>query len=65
MNELAELFSRDPRKHTNSDLDKIIAELRDKRTKFVLGGDNRAGAAPKLSAAQEATAKIDTTGIKL
>lgn len=53
---MAELFARDPRQHTDDDLRKIIAELRAARTKFIIGGDKAAGA---LTKEQAAITKLD------
>lgn len=53
---IAELFARDPREHTDDDVKKIIEELRASRSKFIIGGDKTAGA---LSAAQKEAKKLD------
>lgn len=37
-NEMAELFARDPRTHTDEDIDKMIAHLRELRHRFVFEG---------------------------
>lgn len=53
---IAELFSRDPREHTDEDVKKIIAELRASRSKFIIGGDKSAGA---LTTSQKEAAKLN------
>lgn len=53
---IAELFARDPRTHTKEDRAKLIAELREQRSKFVAGG-RTAVAKPKGKAG--AIAKLD------
>lgn len=51
-NELAELFERDPLSLSELDLDKIVAELREKRKQFNLGaktaGKMKEAKGPKL-----------------
>lgn len=58
---LAELFARDPRKHTDADIIRIVTELRAARSKFVIGGDKTAGS---LTAQQKQLSRLDL-GIKL
>lgn len=41
---LGELFSRDPAKHTDADIDTIIANLRERRARYILDNDKKAGA---------------------
>ncbi len=53
---MAELFARDPREHTDDDLRKIIADLRAARSKFIIGGDKTAGS---LTAEQKSLTRID------
>ena len=59
---VADLMARDPLSLTNTDLDRIIAELRTQRRRFVTAGDKRIGTpAARKSKAQkdrEARAKI-------
>lgn len=59
---IAELMARDPLKLTTVDLDRIIAELRSQRHRFVTADDKKIGApAARKSAAQktrEANAKV-------
>jgi len=38
---LAELFARDPREHSDEDVRRIIAELRKAREKFIFEGPQR------------------------
>lgn len=59
---IAELMARDPLKLSDQDIDKIIAELRQARSRFVLAGDKKIGtpAARKTGAQKdrEARAKL-------
>lgn len=59
---IAELMARDPLKLSDQDLDKIIADLRNSRSRFVLADDKKIGtpAARKTGAQKdrEARAKI-------
>ena len=58
LTDLAELFLRDPRKHTDADLDRIIAAMREAREKFVNIGDKRAGSTRKLTEKQKEIADL-------
>jgi len=40
---ISELMARDPLHLTNTDLDKIIAHLREQRHRFVVAGDKKIG----------------------
>ena len=59
---IAELMARDPLKLSDQDIDKIIADLRHSRSRFVLADDKKIGtpAARKSSAQKdrEARAKV-------
>lgn len=63
--DLAELFARDPLTLTRPDVDRLVTELRARRTQFTLGaqkaGSMKAPSA-KAKAASELSAKL---GIKL
>ena len=56
---MAELFARDPRDHTDADIKKIIAELREQRSKFIVDGGRPKAAAKQPTAAQAALVKLD------
>ena len=59
---IAELMARDPLKLSDQDIDKIIADLRNSRNRFVLADDKKIGTpASRKTGAQkdrEARAKI-------
>ena len=59
---IAELMARDPLKLSDQDIDKIIADLRHSRSRFVLADDKKIGTpAARKSTAQkdrEARAKV-------
>lgn len=50
MSDMAELFSRDPLKHTRESIDEIIAYYREARKNF-LNGEKAAGSTKKAKAA--------------
>lgn len=54
---LAELFALDPLKYSEQDLDRIIAEFRDKRKQFNLG-NLQAGSTKPKSAKAEASLEL-------
>lgn len=57
MNDMAELFARDPREHSDEDFKKIVAHLRELRHRFVFEGQS---AAPKkLTADQQKVSGLD------
>lgn len=57
MNEMAELFARDPREHSEEDFRKIIAHLRELRSRFVFEG--KSAAPKKLTADQQKVSGLD------
>lgn len=58
--DISELFSRDPLKLTNENIDQIIEEMRNKRRLFESGGLKTSGAKPKATSAGTAlAAKLD------
>ena len=50
MSDMAELFSRDPLKHTRESIDAIVAYYREARKNFLLG-EKSAGSTKKMKAA--------------
>lgn len=52
--EIALLFSRDPLKHTDQDIDAMIAKMRESRHLFNSGAAPKAKAKPKSDIAQAA-----------
>ena len=66
---ISELMARDPLHLTNTDLDKIIAHLREQRHRFVVAGDKKIGTPePRKSAAQKSkesrASLLDSTDIQ-
>lgn len=57
--DINELFSRDPLSLTNSDIDKIILEMRKKRHTFQVGPAPKSGGTKSLTKAQEQASKLD------
>jgi hypothetical protein len=57
MNDMAELFARDPREHSDEDFKKIVAHLRELRHRFVFEG-KPAGPA-KLTSEQQKVSGLD------
>lgn len=55
---LAELFARDPRQLSDDDFRALIHELREARSKFVLGTGKKTGSA-KLTPAQTDAVRLD------
>lgn len=66
MSDISDLFAKDPLDLTTEDLDKIIAEYRDRRNQFKLTG--KAPSAKKIKApaeSVEAAKNIDLGGLGL
>ena len=64
MTNIAEIFSRDPATHTESDIDEIIKICLDAREKFIASPGKKKGstatkAAPKLTAKQQKLSGLD------
>lgn len=60
MTDINELFSRDPLKLTNEDIDAIILHMREKRAQFNSGAlTPKKKAEPKLTTAQSAALKLN------
>ena len=57
MTDINELFSRDPLKHTNADIDEIIAEMR-KRRHLYKAGPAQPKAAVTLTDKQKAASSL-------
>lgn len=58
MNDVAELFLKDPLEMTNEDIDKIIAEMRSRRVAFKSAPTIKGKATPKLTPKQEEAKKL-------
>lgn len=50
---IAELFARDPLKHTDRDIEDMVAYFRQTRKDFKEGGVRARNAAPKLNAKEQ------------
>lgn len=59
MNDMAELFARDPRQHSDEDFKKLIAHLRDLRSRFVHEGGKPSTGPKSLTADQKKVASLD------
>jgi hypothetical protein len=57
---IAELFARDPRQHTDADIVQIVTELRAARSRFIVDGKPSA----KLTSKEAEMKRIDV-GVKL